>query len=61
MISDLPNFDIENELKFKLIAGIDEAGRGPLCGPVIAAAVIIPEKIQFSILNPQFSIRLYYS
>jgi len=58
MISDLPNFDIENELKFKLIAGIDEAGRGPLCGPVIAAAVIIPEKIQFSILNPQFSIKI---
>jgi ribonuclease HII len=26
-----------------IIAGVDEAGRGPLAGPVIAAAVIIPE------------------
>ncbi len=29
----------------KLIAGIDEAGRGPLAGPVVAAAVILPEGI----------------
>jgi len=29
----------------KLIAGIDEVGRGPLCGPVVAASVILPEKI----------------
>ncbi len=28
---------------FGLIAGVDEAGRGPLAGPVVAAAVIIPE------------------
>lgn len=28
---------------FSLVAGIDEAGRGPLAGPVVAAAVVLPE------------------
>lgn len=37
----IPTFDIENSLNYKIIAGVDEAGRGPLCGPVVAAAVII--------------------
>ena len=30
------------------IAGIDEAGRGPLAGPVIAASVILPHDIELS-------------
>ena len=30
-----------NESKHKLVAGIDEAGRGPLAGPVVAAAVVL--------------------
>jgi len=29
---------------YRLIAGVDEAGRGPLAGPVVAAAVILPER-----------------
>ena len=28
------------------VAGVDEAGRGPLAGPVIAAAVVLPEGVQ---------------
>ncbi|HAG10942.1 MAG TPA: ribonuclease HII [Desulfotomaculum sp.] len=39
----------ERELRFKgysFIAGVDEAGRGPLAGPVVAAAVILPERIK---------------
>lgn len=28
---------------FRVIAGVDEAGRGPLAGPVVAAAVVLPE------------------
>jgi len=33
------------------IAGIDEAGRGPLAGPVVAAAVILPENVNLPGLN----------
>ncbi|KIY20883.1 MULTISPECIES: ribonuclease HII [Mesobacillus] len=36
---------------FKLIAGIDEAGRGPLAGPVVAGAVILPEDFYLPGLN----------
>lgn len=39
-----PDFDLEKAqiaLGSRLIAGIDEAGRGPLAGPVVAAAVIL--------------------
>lgn len=41
----MPNFAYESKLggrDGKLICGVDEAGRGPLAGPVVAAAVIIP-------------------
>lgn len=34
------------EKGFKLIAGTDEVGRGPLVGPVVAAAVILPQNYQ---------------
>lgn len=34
-----------------IICGLDEAGRGPLAGPVTAAAVILPEDFPFEILN----------
>jgi ribonuclease HII len=37
-------FCLENQLgQFQLIAGVDEVGRGPLVGAVIAAAVILPD------------------
>ena len=38
-----PTFDYEYETG-GIVAGVDEAGRGPLCGPVVAAAVIFPDK-----------------
>ncbi|BCB03336.1 ribonuclease HII [Bacillus sp. KH172YL63] len=44
----------ENELRnqgFSLIAGIDEVGRGPLAGPVVTAAVILPEDFYLPGLN----------
>jgi ribonuclease HII len=33
---------------FRLIAGVDEVGRGPLAGPVVAAAVVFPTRPRFS-------------
>ena len=38
-------------VNMELICGIDEAGRGPLAGPVTAAAVILPEDFPVEILN----------
>lgn len=35
----------------QLIAGVDEVGRGPLAGPVVAAAVILPENCKIPGLN----------
>lgn len=40
-----------DELGIKLICGVDEAGRGPLAGPVFAAAVILPEDYEIEGLN----------
>ena len=42
-------WEIENELYqdgFQVICGVDEAGRGPLAGPVCAAAVILPMNLE---------------
>lgn len=46
--------EIENACRskgFSYIAGVDEAGRGPLAGPVCAAAVILPEGIYIEGIN----------
>ena len=47
-------WEIEDELKkegYSTICGVDEAGRGPLAGPVCAAAVILPHGIEIAGLN----------
>ena len=36
---------------YKIICGVDEAGRGPLAGPVVAAAVILPPHAEIPGLN----------
>lgn len=49
LIKDNHHFEKELYSKgYKLIAGTDEAGRGPLCGPVVAAAVILPHNYELS-------------
>ena len=48
------DFTIENELMeqgFAAVCGVDEAGRGPLCGPVFAAACILPHDYHPEELN----------
>lgn len=40
-----------HEQGFRFIAGIDEAGRGPLAGPVSAGAVILPKGLEIEKLN----------
>ncbi|HGG64967.1 MAG TPA: ribonuclease HII [Rhodobacteraceae bacterium] len=49
MVKFVPDFEFEQaaiDVGHTLIAGVDEVGRGPLCGPVTAAAVILdPQNI----------------
>jgi ribonuclease HII len=50
----MPTLDHENQLRaagHAIVAGIDEAGRGPLAGPVTVAAVILPSDFTHAVLN----------
>ena len=50
----MPDFSYELSAKekgYKFVCGVDEAGRGPLAGPVCAAAVILPEGREIEGLN----------
>ena len=50
----MPTFEYEQkhyDEGYKAICGVDEAGRGPLCGPVVAAAVILPLGLEIEGLN----------
>ena len=44
-------FEYDESLNIDKLCGIDEAGRGPLAGPVCAAAVILPLDCQIPGLN----------
>ena len=48
------DLDFEKQFQengYKVICGCDEAGRGPLAGPVVAAACILPDGIHISGLD----------
>ena len=50
----MPSYDIERALRdegYAVICGVDEAGRGPLCGSVVAAACILPDGLDIPELN----------
>ena len=50
----MPDFSYENDALakgYKIVCGVDEAGRGPLAGPVCAAAVILPKNFEIEGLN----------
>lgn len=50
----MPDFSFEHSAfakGYKYVCGVDEAGRGPLAGPVCAAAVILPDGIEIQGLN----------
>jgi ribonuclease HII len=49
---EYPNFNEEKKLSrqgYRWVVGIDEAGRGPLAGPVVASAVIMSQKLKLDI------------
>ena len=53
-MSQINMWEIEDDLRangYELICGVDEAGRGPLAGPVCAAAVILPRDAEIPGLN----------
>jgi ribonuclease HII len=48
MIRELWNYEINaRDQGYQFVAGVDEAGRGPLAGPVVAAAVVLPRDVFF--------------
>ena len=51
MTEELYAFDAEYRARAGVVCGVDEAGAGPLMGPVYAAAVILPEGCEIEGLN----------
>lgn len=50
-LEQMKEFEKKYEKEYSFICGIDEAGRGPLAGPVVAGACILPKDAQILYLN----------
>ena len=50
-VERMTHFEKENSGTYKYICGVDEVGRGPLAGPIVTAAVILPEGMIIPYLN----------
>jgi ribonuclease HII len=52
IVGPTDEFELEARRRgYRLIAGLDEAGRGPLAGPVVSAAVILPTRCRLAGVN----------
>ena len=51
MTNDLYSCEAALRKNYPILCGIDEAGRGPLAGPVCAAACVLPEGLVIEGLN----------
>lgn len=61
MRSNCCSFKFENQANaegYRHIAGLDEVGRGALCGPVVAAAVVLPRAGKFDGINDSKSLTM---
>ena len=50
----MPTYELERACRdegYAVVCGVDEAGRGPLCGSVVAAACILPDGLEIPELN----------
>ncbi len=50
-LEGMKQFEMKYSESYSAICGVDEAGRGPLAGPVVAGAVILPKDCQILYLN----------
>lgn len=50
-IEEMKQYEYQNWNEYDFICGIDEVGRGPLAGPVFAAAVIFPKNVDILYIN----------